>query len=140
MPFDTCAENSGLIRGIDAHNALVFDALPSTRRVTMAVRTGAKVFDDIAFWRHISSAEQATQLDIILMDPDSPDLADIEREDYPDKPKGFLQQEVAASIEGIRNAQRALGMPDHIRYFLTKHRTPHRVTILDDKRVVAAPY
>ena len=58
------------------------------------VISGEKVFHDVVFWRNLVKHKNNFELEILMMDPNSTFVEELEKESYPDKPRGFLHQEI----------------------------------------------
>ena len=82
------------------------------------------------------------RLDILLLDPDSSYVDVLEKRAYPDKPEGFVAEEIRTNLEAIGQALAHLSDSSlvSIRCWLYQKRPNFRVTMLGDERSIVAHY
>jgi hypothetical protein len=133
----------GLLLGLAAYNRELLAALPTVSRLRMLVLSGEKVFRDNMFWRRLSAADREVSLEVLLLDPKSEAVGEIEATAYKDRDPGFLRSEIQdnlIAIERVSSSFRSSGKPISIECRLYRERPRVRLTILDDSRVLLTPY
>src|SRR5262249_16423856 len=94
-----------LFTGVEQYNAVLFDILKPVGRLSMIVISGEKVFHDGAFWRCLVNRRDQFTLEVLMLDPTSEVVEDLQRESYAEKPPSFLRDEIVDNIEVIRAMQ-----------------------------------
>jgi hypothetical protein len=142
VPRRDASRLGSLVLGVNSYNSLLFSALSSVARVRMLVTTGEKVFQDGAFWRSLVKLRRPFELEILMLDPDSDLVVELERTTYSDKPAGFLREEIRTNMEAIRKVQTELkqGSPVSVSCWLYQDRPNLRITLVGDERAIIAHY
>lgn len=132
-----------VVQGISGYNRLLFEALPAVSTLRMLVISGEKVFRDGAFWRTLSQSRREVHIEILMLDPFSPAVEELQKSTYNDKAQGFLRQEIQenlAVLERVITEMKRGRRSPSIEYRLYTCRPAWRLTILDDSRAIIAPY
>lgn len=132
-----------LLPGVESYYGALFNSLSLVTQIKMLVTSGEKVFHDGAFWRCLANLNRAFNLEILMLDPDSRYVQELETTAYSDKHKGFLHDEIKKNLEAIRNVKNYLRVnssPVSIRCWLYRDRPNFRITLVGDERAIIAHY
>lgn len=133
-----------VLLGVDRYRGQLFNALYTASKIRMLVTTGEKVFQDGAFWRQIVNLKGPFRLEILMLDPESPYVAELWEEAYfDDYEKEFLKEEIETNIKAIRKVRAYLkqkNAPITIHCRLYQERPNLRMTLIDGERALIAHY
>lgn len=132
-----------LFVGISNFNKVLFSLISLVPNIKMLITSGEKVFQDAAFWRHLLNIKRPFLLEVLMLDPNSEFVDELEKTTYSDKPKGFIRQEIENNIEVISNVSNRLRQDKsavEVKSFLYKNRPEYRITIIGDERLIISHY
>jgi len=136
-------EKKNIVVGIGYHNYHVTRGLQDADEVRLLVTSGEKIFEDTSFWKALSQVRREIILKILMLNPDSPLVEKREKEAYPDKPLGFLKEEIHENVETIkRMSNYFMKKPIKIKLLIWDDRDmpPFRMTFIGKDRLLVTSY
>lgn len=137
------AELGKLLPGVVSYYGVLFSSLHSVKEIKMLVTSGEKIFHDGAFWRYLVNLTRSFSLEILMLDPDSKFVQELELTAYNEKDRGFLRNEIKRNLEAILNIKsylKAKPSPVDIQCWLYQDRPNLRITLIGDDRAIIAHY
>jgi hypothetical protein len=129
--------------GIGEHNYVLTRSLYDVSKIRLLVTSGEKMFKDVCFWKALSQVENKMELEILMLDPESPKVRKREIAAYPELPDGFLKSEIKdnyITINRMREYFQKNQIEVDIRCGVYDKLAPFRMTFIGDNRHLIAPY
>jgi len=136
-------ERVELCKGIRAHNDILLRSISDVNSIRMVITSGEKLFKDVAVWRALANAGQTLTLEVLMLNPDSPNRIAIENQSYTDKSRGFLATEIRENLRALKRMAKYFHnakVPIRVRCRLYDYRPSFRMTFIGEHRLLVSPY
>ncbi|MGB6268769.1 MAG: hypothetical protein WBF67_07125 [Olleya sp.] len=133
--------------GVHELNKALFLSIPRVEKLRILVTSGELVFNDGSFWRQFARVKNNFELEILLLNPESKQLATLESTTYSDKEPGFIKNEILRNLQAIKAAKlffeelnKEKQNKVSVKCRLYEKRPDYRITLIDDNRIIFSPY